>query len=209
MKFLPIFITGLPISAGHTVIFVVLDRLSKYAHLMSLKHHFTAVEVAQSYLDNVFKLHGWPRSIVGDRDSVFFSTFWQGLFSIHGTEFLLSSAYHPATYDQTEVVNRCLETYRRCMCTGHEKDWSSWLPLAEWWDNTHFHTAIQITPYEIMYGQPPPLHIPYLAGEMADAEVDRSLQRRESVPSDIKQHLVKAHNRMKSQANKHRSERTF
>lgn len=79
------FITALPKSAGNTVIFVVVDRLSKYAHFMPLKHPFTAVEVAQFYLDNVFKLHSWPRSIVSDRDSIFFINFWQGLFSIHGT----------------------------------------------------------------------------------------------------------------------------
>lgn len=126
------FIIGLPKYVENTVIFVVVDKLSKYAHFMPLKHPFTAIEVAQTYLDNVFKLHGWPRSIVSDRDSVFLSTFWQGLFSIHGTEFLLSFTYHPATDGQTEVVNRCLETYLRCMCTGHEKNWSSWLPLVEW-----------------------------------------------------------------------------
>lgn len=132
-----------------------------------------------------------------------------GTFLYSWNIILLSSAYHPATDGQTEVVNRYLETYLRCMCTGHEKDWSSWLPLAEWWYNTHFHTAIQITPYEIVYGQPPPLHLPYLAGEVANADVDRSLQRRESVLSDIKQHLVKVQNRMKNQVDKHRSVRTF
>lgn len=150
-----------------------------------------------------------PRSIVSDRDSVFLSSFWQGLFSIHGTKFLLSSAYHPATDGQTEVVNWCLETYLRCMCSNHEKDWSFWIPLAEWWYNTHFHTSIQLTPYEIVYGQSPPLHLPYLAGEVANAEVDRSLQRRETVFQEIKQHLIKAQSRMKSQADQHRSDRSF
>ena len=119
---------------------------------MALSHPFTAVEVAQCYLDNVFKLHGWPQSIVSDRDNVFLTTFWQSLFAIHGAEFLLSSAYHPATDGQTEVVNRCLECYLRCMCHLNEKDWSNWLPLSEWWYNTHFHTSIQMTPYEVVYG---------------------------------------------------------
>lgn len=152
------FITGLPKSMGKEVIFVVVDRFSKAAHFMALSHPFTAIQVAQSYLDHVFKLHVWPKSIVSDRDSVFLSNFWKGLFSLHGTEFPLSSAYHPETDGQTEVVNRCLETYYlRCMCGDSPKDWCMWLPVAEWWYNTHFHTSLQLTPYEVVYNQCKPL----------------------------------------------------
>lgn len=203
------FITGLPTSNGKTVIFVVVDRLSKYAHFIALSHPFTAIQVAQAYLDNVFKLHGWPRSIVSDRDSIFLSQFWKGLFSLQGTEFNMSSAYHPETDGQTEVVNRCLETYLRCMCGESPKEWSLWLPLAEWWYNTHFHSSIQLTPYEVVYNQPPPIHLPYLAGESMVETVDRSLLRREEMISNLKFHLTRAQSRMKCQADKHRSDREF
>ena len=54
------FIKGLPRSYGKEVILVIVDRLSKYAHLATLAHPFTAMDIAQAYLDNVFKLHGWP-----------------------------------------------------------------------------------------------------------------------------------------------------
>ena len=118
--------------------------------------------------------------------------------------------YHlSATDGQTEVVNRCLENYLRCMCSTNEKDWSSWLPLSEWWYNTHFHTSIKMTPYEVVYGQPPPLHLPYLPGEVLNDEVDRSFQRREQILIDLKEHLTKAQQRMKSQADKKRSDRNF
>lgn len=52
------FIGGLPNSQGKNVVFVVVDRLGKYAYFMALSHPYTAVEVAQIYLDNVFRLHG-------------------------------------------------------------------------------------------------------------------------------------------------------
>lgn len=84
-----------------------------------------------------------------------------------------------------------------------------WLPLAEWWYNTHFHSSTQLTPYEVVYNQPPPLHLPYLAGESTMAAVDRSLQRREAMIKEIKIQLLKAQNRMKTQADQHRSERSL
>lgn len=50
------FITGLPNSHGYSAIFVVLYRLNKSAHFIPLKHLFDVVQIAQAYLDNVFKL---------------------------------------------------------------------------------------------------------------------------------------------------------
>jgi len=110
------FIKGLPISYGKQVIFVVVDRLSKAAHFMALSHPYSAREVAQSFLDNVFKLHGFPTTITSDRDSIFVSKFWQELMVVQGVHIQLSTSYHPHTDGQTEVVNRCIGTYLRCMC---------------------------------------------------------------------------------------------
>ncbi|CAA7019723.1 unnamed protein product [Microthlaspi erraticum] len=87
------FIDGLPSSYGKTVIFVVVDRLSKAAHFMALSHPYTASSIAQVFLDNVFKLHGFPQSIVSDRDAIFLSDFWRELFSLQGVALNLSSAF--------------------------------------------------------------------------------------------------------------------
>ena len=89
------FIDGLPSSHGKTVIFVIVDRLSKYAHFVALSHPYTATQVAHAFLDNVYKLHGLPQTIVSDRDRVFISLFWKTLFKLLKTELHMSTAYHP------------------------------------------------------------------------------------------------------------------
>nr|KYP41560.1 Transposon Ty3-I Gag-Pol polyprotein [Cajanus cajan] len=85
------FVEGLPNSFGKQVIFVVVDRLSKEAHFMALSHPYSAVDVSQSFLDHVFKLHGFPDSITSDRDSIFISQFWQDLMDFQGVQVQLTT----------------------------------------------------------------------------------------------------------------------
>jgi len=203
------FIERLPKSFGKDVILVVVDRFSKFAHSAAFSHPFTAADVAQVYLDNVLKLHGWPQSIVSDRDKVFLSEFWQALLSVQGTNLLMSTSYHPQIVGPIEVVNWCLEAYMRCMCSEKTTEWSNCLPLAEWWYNITFHTSIELTPYEVVYNQPPPIHLPYIPGETRVEVVNRTLQRREAMIQMLRFYLLRAQNRMKSQADLHRSDRVF
>ena len=109
------FIEGLPKSQGKSVIFVVVDRLTKYAHFTRLSHPFLVQTVAQAFFNSIYKLHGMPYTITSDRGSTFISKFWRELFKLQRVELQLSIAYHPQTDGQTEVVNRCLETYLQCM----------------------------------------------------------------------------------------------
>lgn len=116
------FIEGLPPSGGRTVIMVVIDRLSKYAHFLSISHPYIATIVARVFLDNILKLHGFPLNIVSDRDPVFTNQFWKELFKLSGTKLLLSLAYHPQMDGQTEVMNKALEGYQRCFLGDRPRD---------------------------------------------------------------------------------------
>ncbi|GKC57879.1 retrotransposon-related protein [Tanacetum coccineum] len=89
-----------------------------------------ALTMAQSFLDNVYKLHSLLKVIMSDRDTIFLSRFW-------------------------------------CMTGDKPKEWVQWVPLAEYWYNTSFHTSINTTPCQVLYGQPPPAHVAYTAGDSA------------------------------------------
>jgi hypothetical protein len=136
------FIEGLPSSYHYDTILVVIDKLTKYGHFIPLKHPFSATSIVRLFLDNVYRLHGLPKVIISDRDKVFTSTFWQQLFKLADTTLNISSSYHPQTDGQTERLNQCLETYLRFLVHANPHKWSAWVPQAEYWYNTNFHSAL-------------------------------------------------------------------
>jgi hypothetical protein len=74
------FIGGLPKVHGVDTIMVVVDRLTKYAHFLPVKHPYTAKDIAELFIKEIVRLHGFPSSIVSDRDKVFLSSFWAEVF---------------------------------------------------------------------------------------------------------------------------------
>lgn len=150
------FIVGLPPSKGYTVILVVVDRLSKYGHFIPLRAAFDAFTVAEAFIQNIVKLHGIPKSIVTDRDKVFTGHFWHRLFKSQGITLAMSSAYHPQTDGQSEVLNKSLEMYLRCFVSEQPRLWTKFLPWAEYWYNTSHHMSIGMTPFKAVYGRDPP-----------------------------------------------------
>jgi hypothetical protein len=61
---------------GKDVILAVIDKFTKYDHLIALSHPFKATGVAQAFLDNIYHLHGLPSQIITNRDQIFTSNFW-------------------------------------------------------------------------------------------------------------------------------------
>jgi hypothetical protein len=77
---------------------VVAHHLSIYSHFCSLQHPFKASTVAQLFMDNIFKIHDMPQSIVTDHDPTLTSNLWQELFHLQGTKLNLMTSYQPHNY---------------------------------------------------------------------------------------------------------------
>ena len=203
------FITHLPLSQGKTAIWVIIDRFTKFAHFIPLPPNFGAVLLATLFLQNIYRLHGMPRSIVTDRDPLFLSNIWKELFKQIGTKLQFSTAYHPQTDGQTEVVNRCLQSYLRCFAGDEPKYWHRYLYLAEYWYNTSYHSSINMSPIQALYGQPIPDVIRYRPGDSPMPSVDETISKLQRLRSIVKANLRKAQQRMVSLANVHRQDKQF
>jgi hypothetical protein len=150
------FITGLPKVQGKDCIYVVVDRLTKFAHFYAILTEYSIVQVVELFFREVFKLHGLPKNIISDRDSRFIGTFWRELFWLVGTNLTPSIRYHPQIDGQTKIVNKWVEGYLRNYVGGQQIMWVKWLHLGEHFYNTTFHMSIGMTPFRALYGYDAP-----------------------------------------------------
>jgi len=99
-------------------------------------------KLAKTYVREVVRLHGVPKSIVLDRDPRFTSRFWQSLQAALGTQLRMSSAYHPQTDGQSERTIQSLEYLLRSCVLDHLGNWNDVLPLVEFTYNNSYHASI-------------------------------------------------------------------
>jgi transposase InsO family protein len=191
------FVEGLPTSGGFNCILVVVDTFTKYAHFLGLKHPFTVASVAKLFMNQVYRLHGMPQTIVSDRDKIFVSKLWKELFRLADVSLNMNTAYHPQTDGQSERVNQCLETFLRCFVHTCPSSWSQWIALAEYWYNNCPHSATGKSPFMVLYGYEP-RHFGISTKDMVSVpELSTWLHERQLMTEVVKQHLARAKDRMK------------
>jgi hypothetical protein len=68
------FVIGIPKVGDKSVILIVVDRFSKYAHFITLSHPYSATTISMAFIDTIVWLHNVPESIMSDHIPVFTST---------------------------------------------------------------------------------------------------------------------------------------
>lgn len=206
------FITCLPPSGGYTGLYVVVCRLTKYAHFIPYEGSLSARQTAELFFKNVVKIHGLPKEIVSDRDGRFTGAFWQTLFAMCGTQLLFSSSYHPQTDGQTEIVNQIIEDYLRHYVRSDQKNWSAFVDCAEFCYNSKQHSSTGFSPFELAYGYKPvgpgEAAVQQITGGVAPAGGafhEEWVQHLEQA----KKRLDKAQARMKKQADRKRRHQEY
>ncbi|KAK8923643.1 hypothetical protein KSP39_PZI019202 [Platanthera zijinensis] len=206
------FVVGLPRTKRKVdSIFAVVDRFSKMAHFIPCRKTSSAVHVAELFFKEIVRLHGIPKS-TSDRDTRFMGYFWKTLWARLGTKLEFSSAYHPQTDGQTEVVNRSLGNLLRCLTGENPKQWDLILPQAEFAFNNSTNRSTAKSPFEIVYGFP----IPHLLDRHslpthgrisfdAQAHVDYLKDLHKTITNKLRATSEK----YKSMADRHRRELSF
>ena len=83
------------------------------------------------------------------------------------------------------MVNRSLEQYLKAFAAAKPTASVDWLPLAEFWFNTNFHSLTKVTPFEALYGYPPPRLLDYIPGTTS-VEAVNDHQKRQQIMSLLK-----------------------
>ncbi|KAA0051054.1 pol protein [Cucumis melo var. makuwa] len=204
------FITGLPKTLkGYTVIWVVVDRLTKSAHFVPGKSTYTASKWGQLYMTEIVRLHGVPVSIISDRDARFTSKFWKGLQLTLGTRLDFSTAFHPQTDGQTERLNQILEDMLRACVLEFSGNWDSHLHLMEFAYNNSYQAAIGMAPFEALYGKC--CRSPVCWGEVGEQRMlgPELVQTTNAAIQKIRARMLTAQSRQKSYADVRRKDLEF
>jgi RNase H-like domain found in reverse transcriptase/Integrase zinc binding domain len=153
-------ITDLPASEGFDAIFTITDHdATKAVVFIPYNKTIDALNAAQLYTKHVFPYYGAPKKIISDRDPRFTAQLAKELCQLLDIKQNISTAYHPQTDGQSECSNQWLEQYVQIYTNYQQTDWTTWLPLAQYVHNSWTSSTTKKTPFDLLMGYTPRLHV--------------------------------------------------
>jgi len=148
------FVSGLPRGKrGNNAIWVIMDRLTKFALFLPVKMTDSVDKLAKIYVNEVVRIHGVPTLIVSDRDPRFTSCLWPSIQRALGTNLSISIAFHPQTDGQSERIIQILKDLLRACALEFGGNWEEHLSLVEFTYNNSYQATIGMAPFEALYGK--------------------------------------------------------
>jgi hypothetical protein len=192
------FVEALPRVNGKSVLLTVVDRFSNAAHFIPLVHPYTATSVARAFFAKVVRLHGFPSTVVNDRDPVFTSSFWRELFSLAEVKLQFTTTFHPQSDGQSEATDKIIAMYLRFLNGNRLRNWVEWLPWAEFCYNTSYHQSLKSSLFQFVYDRPPPAIHSYALGDARLPAVDRVMRERDEFLAEVRDRLEQAQQHYKA-----------
>ena len=190
---------------GKDAILVVCNRLSKMTHFVATTEGMLAKGLARLFRNNMWKLHGFPESIVLDRGPQFAVELTKKLNRMLEIKTKLLTVFHPQMDEQTKWMNQELEQYLRFFMDHRQKDWPEWLASAEVAVNNKVHIATKVLPFIANYRRELRMGSNIRKKEKVESMIE-FVKRIKKVHKEAGVALKKAQEDMKRQADRGRKE---
>ncbi|KAK5583357.1 hypothetical protein RB653_004949 [Dictyostelium firmibasis] len=135
---------------------MIVCRLSKMIHAIPCAKTINAEHTAQLMLNHVFRLHGYPRTIVSDRDPKFISEIWRLWAETMDSKLKMTVAHRAKGDGQTERKIQEFVAILTKMSSTYGEGWADLTALAEFAMNSSISKVTKMSPFQAVYGFNPP-----------------------------------------------------
>jgi len=196
----------------HNMVAIFVDRLGKRPITIPVRDTITAKELAPLFLTHVVRHVGIPETVVSDRGPQFISDFWNEFCKRIGTKLKLSTANHPQTDGQTEIVNQYFDQRLRPYVNYYQDDWDEWVSMVDYQQAALWHETTGQSPFLTEKGYEPRTSFDWET-QVQSATPKEKLNREEAKAfvtrlhdswQRAKDNMARSQERYAAQANKHR-----